>query len=488
MKKKNKDYIFNKLYKDAEKLRMKKVILSNEIYSDKHGITFQPKVNNNPKYYVESNFEEREQNHIINRQIKIRRMIKERYEQSPFHGNKSRTLSKEERDNNTKNIVDRLYNRQIAKLKEYKEKKIEEDKKAEKELKKREKSKDEIEINNKKIIERLYSTQIEKVKEKYHFIKKPKKEDVEKQIEILESQNINKIKKNNKRKFSNIHSKVYNNHANKTNNKDQNSLSPTNNNNENLLKKLKKEHKIKFKDNPLNRISKSKSKNRNFFEKENKAYNNEMIIKKTEDDIMIGKGNSLMVSRSSDKRDSALRKSIGKNSSNDFYKKNTADYLLELNNIHLKTTERAGSLINSQSSKEKITYSHLESNEINNNKGILKKKSTIKDDKDIMSILKNVKSDIYKDSRPSISKQDNLKESIDSDNNKNNTLTGNNSTPFKDTSITNNSYIKANKHDNSIIKEIVSNNIENNNDYPRGENKENKFRSKGLEKILNSRK
>jgi len=124
-----KDYLYDKLYKEAENLRIKKVILSNEIYSEKYGITFQPKINHNPKYTIESNFEERSYIYLKNKREKIDKLIQDKYEQDPFLAKKSRTLSKEEKEKNTKNIVDRLYRKQMEKIKEHKEKKIEEEKK-----------------------------------------------------------------------------------------------------------------------------------------------------------------------------------------------------------------------------------------------------------------------------------------------------------------------------------------------------------------------
>jgi len=508
--------IFDKLYNNAEELKMKKMILTNEIYSEKHGITFKPNINQNSKYYTNSNFHEREMNFLKSKKENIEKLLEESKQKELASIRKSRTLSKEEKDRNTRNIVERLYKKQMEKLKEIQAKKQEEDKNAEAELKKCKKSNEEIKLNNQKIVQRLYAAEIGKIKEQFNVSKKLNKEELQKSHEVIENENLNKIKQSNKKKYSTVQSRVFTgsasakNNNNNINNKNK-SVSPSNNRSNsksqsvNLLKKLKKEHKIKFKYEELSSPSKSKEKDFNCVNEKNES---ETRIKKTEDSSpnrtsifqensknafnfmdSINSNtnrNSLLQSNSSvgvvDQRKKSNSKIVKPIRASDFNKKNytnNSNYLLESNNVYLKKSS-------SRNSNEKNNNFDSASN-IEVNKNLLKKNSSIKD-------YENLSKNHNENSHSllelnALSNKSSLRDGECLNSNANNTTTYNNSNT-KATNATNIS--KTNKFELTNSKEPNENQIgviSDNSDNSRGiEVKENKFKSKGLEKILSGRK
>jgi len=521
-KKENKsdsEEIFDKLYSQAEKIKLKKMILSNEIYSEKYGITFKPKINKNSKYNVNFDFHERDMNFVKTKRENLERLMKENKEKELSVIRKSRTLSKDEKDRNTRSVVERLYKKQMVKLKEIQAKKIEEEKKTEAEVKMKKISKEEIEFNNKKVIQRLYTTQIEKIKEQFNISKKQNNEELQKNLDLIENKSLNKIKKSNKKNYSTVQSRVFNVNKNKNefandNNNKNNNLSPSinrqnsNDQNANLLKKLRKEHKIKFKNEDLSSLSKSKEKN--FGLKNNLC---ETRIKKTEnsspeknsllqqdnsknafnfaDSINSNNNrNSLLQSNSSvgDKLKKSNSKIVKPIRATDFKKKNysnNTDSLMESNNIYFKKSDS------------------INSNEENSNfnKKFENKKNSIKKDYANLSPINNQNNHSLLDIN-ALSNKSSFREgvspitnskfetSLNSKNNAANNATTYNNINTKETSVTSNS--RNNNYELNNIKDETENHIPGNSDKSdnsRGiDVKENKFKSKGLEKILSGRK
>jgi len=518
--------IYEKLYNEADKLKVKKMILSNEIYSEKYGITFQPKTTKNSKYDPRLNFYERDENFLKSKKENLERMRREKSEKELSSIRKSRTLSKDERDLHTKNIVERLYKKQIEKLKDIENKRSEEEKKAELELKQRKKSKEEIQIHNKSIIDRLYNSELSKIKDKSDLAKKLNRDELQKNLEMIENKNLSKIKQRNKQKYNNVQSRVFNNNVNKNNENDSkskrtnnNSGSPSKSHKSDLLKRLKEEHKIKFKNNyDLNNISKSKDKDNISRDYD---HNETRIIKQTEenspvrndkennntknplnlmDSINSNNRNSLRNSNSS-VRDS-LRRSINSKTGKpfkaaDINKKNFAnnsDYLLESNIPFYKKTD-------SIESRDKNNYDNYE-----RNRNYSKMNSSIKDYTSL-SPIRNEKSEFNNDLSGKSSYKENdsynqnshfkskLSDKMESsiNNSKYNlisTANNNNSNTCKETNFSNNS--RLNRNELANIKDVSESNTgghTDNSDNSKGfENKENKFKSKGLEKILSGRK
>jgi hypothetical protein len=515
--------IFDKLYSQAEKIKLKKMILSNEIYSEKYGITFKPKINKNSKYNVNFDFHERDMNFVKTKRENLERLMKESKEKELSIIRKSRTLSKDEKDRNTRSVVERLYKKQMVKLKEIQAKKIEEEKKTEAEIKMKKISKEEIEFNNKKVVQRLYTGQIEKIKEQFNISKKQNNEELQKNLDLIENKSLNKIKISNKKNYSTVQSRVFNVNKNKNefakdkNNKNNN-LSPSNNRqnskdqNANLLKKLRKEHKIKFKNEDLSIVCKSKEKN---FELKNNL--SETRIKKTEDSSpnknsllqqdnsknafnfadsinSNNNRNSLLQSNSSvgDKLKKSNSKVVKPIRATDFKKKNysnNSDSLLESNNKYFqKSDSRNSNEENSKYNKKfenkkksiKKDYANLSPINDQNNHSLLdinalSNKSSFREGEGVIPIT--------------ISKFESSLNSNSKNNAANNATTYNNSNT-KETSVTSNS--RNNKYELNNIKDEGENHIpgnSDNSDNSRGiEVKENKFKSKGLEKILSGRK
>lgn len=519
--------IFDKLYDEAEKLKMKRMILSNEFYSEKYGMTFHPKITRNPKYSVNTDFHTRDMNFVKSKREKIERLMRENKEKELSTMRKSRTLSKEEKDRNTKGVVERLYKKQMEKLKEIQAKKLEEEREAEAEARKRRKSKEEIQLNNKNIVQRLYSAQIEKIKEQFNVSKRLNKEEYQKNIDMIENENLNRIRQSNKKKYSNVQSRVFTaSSKNKTINNNT-GISPSKdrdnskNQSENLLKKLKKEHKIKFKNEDLSSVSKSKEKT---FHRLQEKDVNETRIKKTEDsspnkNSLIQDNsknafnfidnintntnrNSLLQSNSSvgDKLKKSNSKIVKPLKSTDLNKKNytnNSDYLLESNNIYFKKSNSGNSNDKNYNNNNFDSVSNI------NNKDLNKKNSSIKDYANLSPInnenshsLLEINAISNKSSfREGEGINPNLNTKLESSLNSKNNNYGNNATTLnnsntKETSFTYNS--RNFNYDMKNVKESNDNNIaghSDNSDNSRGiEVKENKFRSKGLEKILSGRK
>lgn len=513
--------VFDKLYNEAEKLKVKKMILTNEFYSEKHGLTFKPKINNVSKYCISTDFYTRDMNFVKTKRENLEKLMKEnKQKELASIIRKSRTLSKEEKERNTRSVVERLYKKQIEKLKENEAKKIEEEKKMEAELKKRKKSKEEIQLNNKNIVHRLYAAQIEKIKEEINVSKKLNDEESRRNLEIVENQNLNKIKQSNKKKYSTVQSRVFNasnNNNNKSNNNNvkskNNSVSPSNNRNDsksqskNLLKKLKKEHQIKFKNEDFSSVSKSKEKNFNYLKEKDAS---ETRIKKTEDsspnkNSIIKENsknafnfidsinsntnrNSLLQSNSSvgEKLKKSNSKVIKPIRASDFNKKNycsNSDYLLDSNNIYFKKSDSRNS--NEKNNNNNINFDSASNLDINKN--LTKKNSLVKDYANL-SPINNSNSLLEINA---LSDKSSFRDGEGVIQNANNTTNYNNSNT-KETSVTNNSKTNNNKSDFVNFKEQNENLIaghSDNSDNSRGiDVKENKFKSKGLEKILSGRK
>ena len=81
--------------------------MTSNVYIEQ-GITFNPKVNDNKKYNIQSNFEERNQ-----KLIELKKQILYKMNET----NVKRTLSKEKIKENNQRVVQRLYNNEMEKLK-----------------------------------------------------------------------------------------------------------------------------------------------------------------------------------------------------------------------------------------------------------------------------------------------------------------------------------------------------------------------------------
>ncbi len=98
---------YMKLYDDANKQQIKKVELTSNVYIEE-GITFNPKINDNKNFNIQSNFNERNQKLIELKQQILSKM------NEPLN---KRTLSREKIIENNQRVVQRLYNNEIEKLK-----------------------------------------------------------------------------------------------------------------------------------------------------------------------------------------------------------------------------------------------------------------------------------------------------------------------------------------------------------------------------------
>jgi hypothetical protein len=106
----------DKLYEDATKMKNKKVNLSKEMYKD---ITFKPKTNSDlNSIIVNSTFEERS-NKLLQLKSELQNRLKE-LENEEMKNKKVPT--KKEVETNNKNVVDRLYQKEIDKIREKNEK------------------------------------------------------------------------------------------------------------------------------------------------------------------------------------------------------------------------------------------------------------------------------------------------------------------------------------------------------------------------------
>jgi len=96
-----------KLYDDANKQQNKKVELTSNVYVEE-GITFNPKINDNKNFNIQSNFNERNQKLIELKQQILSKM------NEPLN---KRTMSREKIIENNQRVVQRLYNNEMEKLK-----------------------------------------------------------------------------------------------------------------------------------------------------------------------------------------------------------------------------------------------------------------------------------------------------------------------------------------------------------------------------------
>ncbi len=98
------DKYYEKLFLDAKKMKNRKMNLSEKLFKKDH--TFSPKINNNVE--IKSSFKERNENII-----KIKQELLNKIEEK-----KEKLHTKEEIDINNKNIVERLYIKEIEKIRE----------------------------------------------------------------------------------------------------------------------------------------------------------------------------------------------------------------------------------------------------------------------------------------------------------------------------------------------------------------------------------
>lgn len=106
------DY-YKKLYEDASKQQNKKLELTNNVFVEQ-GISFKPKINSN--YPVSGSFDERNQKLIELKGRLLEKMINENVSKP--------ALSKEKIDQNNKRVVERLYKKEIEKIKKKNEPEI----------------------------------------------------------------------------------------------------------------------------------------------------------------------------------------------------------------------------------------------------------------------------------------------------------------------------------------------------------------------------
>lgn len=292
----NKYHNYKNLYSEAEKIKLRKMILSQEVYSEKNGITFKPKINENSKYKVNLSFFERGINYAKRKKENYEKLIRDKSERELQNLRRSRSLSKSEMEKHTKIIVERLYKKEMDKKKEKTEKMLEEQKKLLLETKKNQLKKQEIEQTNKTVVQRLYSNEIQKIKEKFNSKDKELKD---KELEEIENHNLSKIKEMNNKLYANIKCRVNTNidkareaaSLDKKNNKNKNNTRFSSNkmfedelyeNNLKLLQQLRQEHKIKFKNNQASsKKDTSKSKGKNLHLTDNGNSNHEHFEKKS---------------------------------------------------------------------------------------------------------------------------------------------------------------------------------------------------------------
>ena len=98
---------FKKLYRDASVQSKKKLELTNNLFNEQ-GISFKPKINSN--YEVNGNFDER-----YKRLIELKGQLIEKMNIEKL---KKPLLSKEKILENNQRVVDRLYKKEINKIKE----------------------------------------------------------------------------------------------------------------------------------------------------------------------------------------------------------------------------------------------------------------------------------------------------------------------------------------------------------------------------------
>ena len=471
----NRSQVYEKLHGYAGKIKNNKIMLACEIYSEKNGLTFKPKINNNKKYNTTLDFFERDKNFVKLKKENLTKLKQEKNEKESLILPIQITKSKDEREINNKNIVDRLYKKEMEKIKEEKEKKIEEKKNLDK---KNSKTKDEIESNIKRLVKRLYSDQIKKSKEKNLTEKDLEINDLE------ENNNFSTIKNKNEKINPKKHEKKY--------------VSPLKND-DNLLKKLKKEHKIKFNKNDFltDRKSIQIISPDNLLKDVNKESPNKIKSEKKEKNILfqsLNKKNSINPYKTNDNcenfnKNSSIRKEREKrsilNNKNESKEKN-------FENENFKNLEKRKSNKNNYNlspikrNNNENSYSEIE---IQNNINNVSNKSSFKylEDENKSNFNEKIFDNLN-------SKSNILDEKYDIDNlskdevincNKNKSFT------FKETNLSNFSKIYRNNYENNII--LTDHNLSNtNHDNFEGshgiEVKENKFKSKALERILNTRK
>jgi hypothetical protein len=102
------NYHANKLYEDAREIRFKKLDLAREYYKS---LTFKPQINERE---VTSTFEERNQ-----KLVQLKKELQEKVtKEQEDNRNSKKHLSKEEVQKNNKNVVERLYSKEMEKIKE----------------------------------------------------------------------------------------------------------------------------------------------------------------------------------------------------------------------------------------------------------------------------------------------------------------------------------------------------------------------------------
>jgi hypothetical protein len=482
-----------------EKSKEKKILLANQIYSE-NGITFNPKISNNKNHKINSNFLERIKDFSHRKQENLEKLKISKIEKENETIKKPRSLSKDEYEKTYKGIVERLYKTEIDKIKELQKLKIEEEKLLEKEMKQKRKSNKEIETHNKQIIERLYINELDKILEKAEMAKVIPRKQVIEDLEEKELKNLEKIKELNKESYTHVSKKLNTNLENakklvklqkekenlikkiKRNSKSKNyssekkeQLNDKLKEKEVYMKKLQLEHKIKFKKREIEdrfkeeqnkSKSKSKSKERSrsirkisnislFTPEKNTSYQE---IKEVEEKIENNESPFIKKEKRTNFRKSEskiIKPIIAKGG----HQKRNSDLLLEMNNKH----NHKKSLSNS-------------SKDFSNPFSSGKKNSIVRENSNSSS--KNYLAE--KKSIPRKSLKDELNKVINTD------ISGiikddNNKTTYSKSLHLNNT----NFSNNTISKNTEENLLENDNINNLSTVKENKFKSKGLERILN---
>ena len=455
--------LYKKLYDEAKELKFKHAILTNEFYSEKNGMTFKPKVNSCKKYKIDIDFMQREKIFSKSKKENLEKLKKEK-EEKEFGLLPKKNTSLEDRHKNNKEIVERLYKKHNEKIKEEKQKKIAEEKNIEIQKRQTRKSKEEIDTINKAVAQRLYSNQIDKIKDKNLSLKKAKDEEANK----LLSQDLFYKYKKEKKLFE------FKNNPEINFEKEKNKNSPCKEN-ENKPKSLIKKIDVNSRLLKPNLAASSPDNNIHPKKKERTKTNSGSKGKiKKEIKQNNSSPNKILKPGSIRKNKINTNKIFDDNNNNNISK----DNFQNKNNLSIKFNEK-------NNSKEYNNLSPIRNENSNylTDNNIISNKSSYRDT-DVYN-LSNLKTN----NNLTMNIKDigrNEKNNFEDNNLKNtNSVIGN---TFKETNVSNNSNVNKNS-DGLTDHNFLNQNSENNSDNSRGlENKENKFKSKALEKILSGRK